>query len=53
MWLEARHQRIQSLLDRLDRVTTEQIVEELDVSRETVRRDLLELEALGVLKRVR
>jgi DeoR family fructose operon transcriptional repressor len=52
MWLEARHQRIQSLLDRLDRVTTEQIVEELDVSRETVRRDLLELEALGVLKRV-
>lgn len=52
MWLEARHQRIQSLLDRLDRVTTDRIVEELGVSRETVRRDLLELEARGVLKRV-
>lgn len=52
MWLEARHQRIQSLLDRLDRVTTDHIVEELGVSRETVRRDLLELEARGVLKRV-
>lgn len=52
MWLEARHQRIQSLLDRLDRVTTDQVVSELGVSRETVRRDFLELEAQGVLKRV-
>lgn len=52
MWLEARHQRIQALIDRLDRVTTEQVVEELGVSRETVRRDFLELEALGLLKRV-
>lgn len=52
MWLEARHQRIQSLVERLDRVTTDQIIGELGVSRETVRRDLLDLEAQGVLKRV-
>jgi len=52
MWLEARHQRIQALLERLDRVTTDQVVDELGVSRETVRRDFLELEAQGVLKRV-
>src|SRR3546814_777648 len=52
MWLEARHQRIQALIDRLDRVTTDQVIEELGVSRETVRRDFLELEAQGMLKRV-
>lgn len=52
MWLEARHQRIQSLLERLDRITTDQVVEALGVSRETVRRDFLELEAQGMLKRV-
>src|SRR3546814_8804006 len=27
MWLEARHQRIQALIDRLDRVTTDQVIE--------------------------
>lgn len=52
MWLEARHQRIQSLLERLDRVTTDEIASALGVSRETVRRDFLELEASGILKRV-
>jgi len=52
MWLEARHQRIQSLLERLNRVTTDQVVVELGVSRETVRRDFLDLEAQGVLRRV-
>src|SRR3546814_18990049 len=52
MWLEARHQRIQALIDRLDRVTTDQVIEELGVSRETVRRDSLELEAQGLRRRV-
>lgn len=52
MWSEARHQRIQLLLQRYDRVSTTQVMTALEVSRETVRRDFLELEALGVLKRV-
>lgn len=52
MWSEARHQRIQLLLQRYERVSTTQVMDALNVSRETVRRDFLELEALGVLKRV-
>lgn len=52
MWSEARHQRIQLMLQRYERVSTNQVMAALDVSRETVRRDFLELEAMGVLKRV-
>jgi len=52
MWQEDRHQRIRSLLSTLQRVSTERIMTDLGVSRETVRRDLLDLEALGELKRV-
>lgn len=52
MWQAERFQRIRALLTTLQRVSTDRIVAELDVSRETVRRDLLELEALGELKRV-
>ena len=53
MWQEDRHQRIRALLATLERVSTERIMAELGVSRETVRRDLVDLEALGELRRVR
>ncbi|WP_353189149.1 DeoR/GlpR family DNA-binding transcription regulator [Pandoraea pnomenusa] len=52
MWQEERFTRIRALLSAYSRVSTDRIVADLDVSRETVRRDLLELEALGELKRV-
>lgn len=52
MWQEERYQRIRALLSSLQQVSTDRIVGELGVSRETVRRDLLELEALGELRRV-
>jgi DeoR family fructose operon transcriptional repressor len=52
MWQEERHQRIRALLSTLKRVSTGRIVADLGVSRETVRRDLLDLEALGELRRV-
>ncbi|HNT38747.1 MAG TPA: DeoR/GlpR family DNA-binding transcription regulator [Rubrivivax sp.] len=52
MWSEARHQRIRTLLQRKGQLTTEETMQELGVSRETVRRDFLALEALGLLQRV-
>jgi DeoR/GlpR family transcriptional regulator of sugar metabolism len=52
MWQEDRHQRIRALLSTLHRLSTERIMADLGVSRETVRRDLLDLEALGELRRV-
>jgi DeoR/GlpR family transcriptional regulator of sugar metabolism len=52
MWQEERYQRIRALLSTLQRVTTERLVAELNVSRETVRRDLAALEELGELKRI-
>lgn len=52
MWAEARHQKIRSLLQRHEHISTEDTMHELGVSRETVRRDFLELEALGLLQRV-
>ncbi|HXH04756.1 MAG TPA: DeoR family transcriptional regulator, partial [Candidatus Competibacteraceae bacterium] len=44
MWQEERYQRIRALLATLQRVSTERIVAELGVSRETVRRDLMTME---------
>ncbi|MCB6185285.1 DeoR/GlpR family DNA-binding transcription regulator [Leeia sp. TBRC 13508] len=52
MWQEERYQRIKALLNTQDRVTIEQIISNLGVSRETVRRDLLNMEEQGLLKRV-
>ncbi len=52
MWQEDRHQRIRTLISTFKRVSTERIMADLGVSRETVRRDLLDLEALGELRRV-
>jgi DeoR/GlpR family transcriptional regulator of sugar metabolism len=52
MWQEDRLQRIKAMLATFDRVSTERVAEDLGVSRETVRRDLVTLEAEGVVKRV-
>ncbi|WP_396331506.1 DeoR/GlpR family DNA-binding transcription regulator [Burkholderia anthina] len=52
MWQEERYQRIRLLLSKMQRVSTDRIMADLNVSRETVRRDLVDLEAMGELKRV-
>ncbi|KAF1020526.1 MAG: Glycerol-3-phosphate regulon repressor [Paracidovorax wautersii] len=52
MLQEARLHRIKALLTTFSQVSTERIAQDLGVSRETVRRDVLELEADGVLRRV-
>lgn len=52
MWQEDRHQKIKALLATLHRVSTERIMAELGVSRETVRRDLVDLDALGEIRRI-
>lgn len=53
MWQDERHQKIRSHLKTYGRLSIDQFVEEAKVSRETVRRDLLELELAGILRRVR
>lgn len=49
---ETRLHRIRALLTTFNQVSTEKIIQHLGVSRETVRRDVLKLEALGALRRV-
>lgn len=51
MWTPERHDRIISLLQQRQRLTTDAFAFELGVSKETVRRDLIELESIGKLKR--
>ncbi|MEB8431432.1 DeoR/GlpR family DNA-binding transcription regulator [Cocleimonas sp. KMM 6892] len=52
MWPKERHQRILSLLSNNQLVSANDLAEFLSVSRETVRRDLLELENSGLIDRV-
>ena len=52
MWPKERHQRILSMLNSNQIVSANDLAELLDVSRETVRRDLLELEKSGLIDRV-
>ena len=52
MWSRERHQKILSMLNAQNQVSTDALADELDVSRETVRRDLLELEGDGQIKRI-
>ncbi|MGK6328117.1 DeoR/GlpR family DNA-binding transcription regulator [Erwinia sp. DT-104] len=52
MLQESRLHRIRALLATLGHVSTERIIKELGVSRETARRDIIELEALGAARRV-
>lgn len=52
MWSQERHQRIMSLVTHNQQVNANELAELLNVSRETVRRDLLELEQGGHIARV-
>ncbi len=52
MLQETRLHRIRALLSHLGQVSTERIINELGISRETARRDIIELEAQGMAKRV-
>lgn len=52
MYAEERRQRIADLARAEGRVAVADLAEQLDVTRETVRRDLDELEAAGILRRV-
>ncbi len=52
MLRETRFHRIQALVGALHQVSTERIIKELGISRETARRDIIELEALGLARRV-
>ncbi|SNB72938.1 transcriptional regulator, DeoR family [Arboricoccus pini] len=52
MWTPERHHRILSLINSAGRLKTEEVAQAFGVSRETVRRDLLELESAGHLRRV-
>lgn len=52
MWAHERHRRIVALLNERQRLTTETFSAELGVSKETIRRDLIELELSGKLSRV-
>lgn len=52
MWKNERHQRISRIINDLGKITTDQLVIDLGVSRETIRRDLLDMEELGQIKRV-
>ncbi|MBD8164979.1 DeoR/GlpR family DNA-binding transcription regulator [Erwinia persicina] len=52
MLQETRLHRIRALLSTLGQVSTERIIKELGISRETARRDIIELEAQGLARRV-
>lgn len=52
MLQQERLHRIQALLTQFQRLSTERIMTELNISRETARRDMIELDALGVAQRV-
>jgi DeoR family transcriptional regulator, fructose operon transcriptional repressor len=52
MWVHERHSRILSLLQERQRLSTDDCAEALGVSKETIRRDLIELEDAGKLARV-
>lgn len=52
MWLQNRHQKIISLLETRQRVSTDALIEEFGVSGETIRRDLMALEVKGLIRRV-
>jgi DeoR family transcriptional regulator, fructose operon transcriptional repressor len=53
MWQEDRRQRLRSMLAAAGALSVDQATSELGVSRETIRRDLLDMETSGELRRVR
>lgn len=52
MLQQERLHRIRALLSNFKNISTERIMKELNISRETARRDIIELEAMGEGKRV-
>lgn len=53
MWQQERYRKIREHLAAHGRVSVDRMVEDFSVSRETVRRDLMEMELAGELRRVR
>ncbi|MFN3824656.1 MAG: DeoR/GlpR family DNA-binding transcription regulator [Pseudorhodobacter sp.] len=53
MWQEERHRKIRDQLAAFGQISVDRITEDFGVSRETVRRDLMEMEQAGKLRRVR
>ncbi len=53
MWQEERQQKIRDLLVAFGQVSTDRISQNFGVARETIRRDLVEMEQAGELRRVR
>ncbi len=53
MWKEERFQKVRTLLQTYGRVTIKRAADDLNVSRETIRRDFSEMEQLGELQRIR
>lgn len=53
MWQEERYRRIRDQLAAFGQISIDRITEEFGVSRETVRRDLMDMEQAGELRRVR
>ncbi len=53
MWQEERHQKIRAMLAAFGQISIDKVVESFGVSRQTVRRDLIEMEQSGILRRVR
>lgn len=52
MWSATRHQKILAILKQQHQISTDGLAEEFNVSRETIRRDLLLLEAEGSIERI-
>ncbi len=52
MWAKDRHHRIVSLLATNEHLSLERLADETKVSRETLRRDIMQLESAGKLQRV-
>jgi len=53
MWQQERQQKILQHLTGFGRISIDRAVEDFTVSRETIRRDLMEMERAGLLRRVR
>lgn len=52
MWSATRHQKILAILKQQQQISTDGLAEEFNVSRETIRRDLLLLESEGSIDRI-
>jgi len=53
MWQEERQQKIRHRLAAYGQISIDRIVADFGVSRETIRRDLIEMERAGLLRRIR